>query len=528
MVFKKPYAFLIKNFKVFHLILSALMIYLSIKINLITDLFNRLADNISMSMDGLANKYISGILFFVLFLIIAIAFVIWFLMKNKQKPTKYYIFIMGYYILLIIFLIIYRSALISLEEVSMTNNALRAYSDISFLLPLGQYYFIVVAILRGIGFNIKQFNFSKDIKDLEISEEDSEEIEVNLSNNTYKYQRKGRKYLRELKYYFFENKYWILLIFGIVLVGLIIYFFVNHKFVNNNYSQRNIVNVGVYNVLVNKVFVTNKDLYGEIINKDKKYVIVDMKVKNNFYESIELDIKKFLLCIGGEYYYPITNKNSSFEDLGLPYDGKYLDTESEYNYILIYELNKKEKTNNMSLKAYKSLDYEKNKAIFANIKLNEIYLNKDLVQKNIKLNEDIIIDEELFLNSKVNIKDYSLINNYEYNYEMCYNDKCSEKTGVIVPDDVLNKKLIRIEYGLNVDNESSLFNFIKNDKKFFNTFAQLSYTYNGKNKVLKFNGLDNINIKNQIFMEVSKEIDLASSIELIINTRLNKYIYKLK
>ena len=119
------------------------------------------------------------------------------------------------------FLIVYNSAMTTLEEVSMTNQALRAYSDISLLLPLGQYYFIVIALLRGIGFNIKQFNFSKDIKDLEISEEDSEEIEVNLSSNVYKYKRFGRRRLRELRYYFFENKYWILLILGVfVLVVL--------------------------------------------------------------------------------------------------------------------------------------------------------------------------------------------------------------------------------------------------------------------------------------------------------------------
>ena len=164
MVFKKPYAFLIKYFKILHLILAGLMIYLSVRINLITNLFDRLADNISISLVGISSKYINVFMYLSILLIIGIAFIIWFLMKNKQKPTKYYLFIIGYYLVLLLFLIIYASALKSLEEVSMTNNALRAYKDISFLLPLGQYYFMVMAILRGIGFNIKQFNFSKDVK----------------------------------------------------------------------------------------------------------------------------------------------------------------------------------------------------------------------------------------------------------------------------------------------------------------------------------------------------------------------------
>ena len=48
------------------------------------------------------------------------------------------------------------------------------------------------------------------------------------------------------------------------------------------------------------------------------------------------------------------------------------------------------------------------------------------------------------------------------------------------------------------------------------------------NSNINFNAITNSNINNVIFMEVSKEIENSSSIELIINTRINKYLYKLK
>jgi len=528
MVFKKPYAFLIKYFKILHLILAGLMIYLSVRINLITNLFDRLADNISISLVGISSKYINVFMYLSILLIIGMAFIIWFLMKNKQKPTKYYLFIIGYYLVLLLFLIIYASALKSLEEVSMTNNALRAYKDISFLLPLVQYYFMVMAILRGIGFNIKQFNFSKDVKELEISAEDSEEIEVNLSSNTYKYQRKVRKYFRELKYYFFENKYWISLILGIVLGIGIICFFVNYKFVNNNYSQRSNVNVGQYNVLINNVYITDKDIYGKVVNKEKKYIIVDLRVRNIYYESIALDTKKFILNIDGKHYYPIFNKNSSFKDLGLPYNYEYLEIKKDYNYILIYELNKNINTNKMSLKVYKNLDYEKNKASFAKKKLKQKNIKNEFEEKNMDLKEEIIIDEKKYKSSKLNIKDYNILNKYEYNYDLCVEDVCSEKTGVIIPDDLLNKKLLKIDYDLKIDKESSLYNFIRTGKDFFDTFATLTYIYNGNKNSIQFNSKFNTNINNSVFLEVSNEIEDATDIELIINTRTNKYIYKLK
>lgn len=523
MVLKKPYAFLIKYFKVLHLILAGLMIYLSVKINLITNLFDKLSDNISIFLEGISAKYVNGFMYLVIILIIGIAFVIWFLMKKKQKPTNYYLCLIVYYFILLVFLIVYASALSSLEEVSMTNNALRAYKDISFLLPIGQYYFIVIAILRGIGFNIKQFNFSKDIKELEISEEDSEEIEINLSSNIYRFKRNIRKYIRELKYYFFENKYWILIVLGLIVISVLIYFFVNYKFVNSNYSQGNSVIAGQYNVFVNNVFITDKDLYGNLVSKNKKYVIIDLRLRNMYYQSLELDTKKFVLDIQGDYYYPTSSKNSSFKDLGNPYDYKYLESNKDYNYLLIYEINNNIKTNKMKLKIYKSLDYDKNRAKFINIKLKSQTLKNEQEISQIKVSEEITIND-----SKFNITSFDVINKYEYNYELCVEKTCAIKTGVIIPDDILNKKLLRIDYELDIQKESLLNKFIKSGKNFFDTFATLAYTYNGNKNSIKINSKFNDNVSNIIFLEVNKEIENASEIELIVNTRQNKYIYKLK
>ena len=528
MVLKKPYAFLIKHFKLLHIIIAGLMIYLSIKINLITNLFDKLASGLSVSLSGLSDKYINILMFLAIIFILFGAFIVWFLMKNKEKPTKFYIAVMLYYIVLFIFLIIYNGVLTTLEEVSMTNQALRAYSDISLLLPLGQYYFIVIALLRGIGFNIKQFNFSKDIKELEISEEDSEEIEVNLSSNTYKYKRFGRRRLRELKYYFFENKYWILLILGIVFLGGLIYFFVNYKFVNNNYGQGASVKANYYNFSVNNTYITEKDLYGNVISEGKKYVIVDISIRNIYYESIPFEIKNFRLFIGDDFYYSISYKNDLFKDLGLPYDGKYLDVDNSYNYILIYELEENMKTNNMKLKVYNNMNYETAEVNYVNIKLKPIKLKDKLEEKVYSLNQEILLNENNYGNTTFNIKNYELVNNYEYEYEICVNKNCSKKTGVIVPNNVLKNKLISIDYALNIDENSKLNNYVKNDLIFFNTFVTLSYNLNGKVKTQSFVGISNSNIKNKIFMEASKDLDKASEIKLIVNTRTDKYIYKLK
>lgn len=526
MIFKKPYAFLIKHFKLLHLILSGLMIYLSIKINFITNLFNKLARNINVSFVSLSDKYINSLMYLVVIFIIIISFLVCFLMYKKKKPTKYYISILVYYSLIIVFLLVYNSAMVMLENTAMTNQALRAYRDIAFLFPLGQYYFIVIAILRGIGFNIKQFNFSKDIKELEISEADSEEIELNLTSDFYKYKRLGRKKLRELKYYFFENKIWILIIFGIVLISGIIYFFVNYKFVDNNYRENTFVNANKYNFQVNRSLILEEDLYGIKVNQEKKYVIVDLSVKNIYYENIVLDLHKFRLLADGNYYNPIIDKNSDFQDIGLPYDNKLLDLETVYRYILIYELDSDISVNNLKLQVYDQIDYETNKVNFININLKPDRFDDEIKNDYVDFNKEINI--EFYGTTSLNVKNYQVVNNFEYMYEACVSSDCYEKTGVISPTDLLNSKLVVIDYSLSIDKDSNLYNFVKNDSDFFNTFVTLTYNLNGKQKNVKVNYLTNAHIKEKIFIEVPKEIEEAEGINLIINTRKVKYVYKFK
>lgn len=527
MVLKKPYAFLIKHFKLLHLILFGLMVYLSVKINLITNLFNRLATGTG-AFSGVSEQYIDAFMYLVIIIILFGLFVVWFLMKNKEKPTKFYLSSIVYYVILFVFLIVCASALRTLAEVSMTNQELRIYRDISFLLPLGQYYFIVIVLLRGIGFNIKQFNFSKDIKDLEISDKDSEEIEVNLSSNTYKYRRFGRKRLRELKYYFFENKFWICIILGIILVIGLIFFFVNYKFVNNNYSEGSSVSASYYRFSVNNTYVTENDLYGNVVQSGKKYVIVDISVRNNYYEVVNLDIKSFRLFIGNDFYYPISNKNSDFKDLGLPYDNKSLALDKDYNYILVYEISSEQSTNGMKLKVYNKMDYESAKVDYVNISLKPKKLNDKKLEQEVGLNENIKFENDKYLNSLLVVSYFDLVNKYEYNYDMCVGNDCSKKTGVIIPDDVLNNMLLEIDYSLSIDDDSSLNNFIKNDDTFFNTFVTLTYKYNGKEKVAKFVGISNKNVSDKIFMEVSKDIVNADEIKIFINTRSDKFSLKLR
>ena len=70
MILKKPYAFLIKHFKIIHLILSLLMIYIAYKIN---NILNFVKGYINNSVNpSLSTNYIGPILFISVLVVIGI------------------------------------------------------------------------------------------------------------------------------------------------------------------------------------------------------------------------------------------------------------------------------------------------------------------------------------------------------------------------------------------------------------------------------------------------------------------------
>ena len=106
MILKKPYAFLIKNFRLIHLILAVPMIYLAVKSTAIVNFFNDyVINNYSLTVFGdLSSIYVNSLMYLsVIFILISIL-AVYLLFKYKQKPTKQYIAIIVYYLILFVVL----------------------------------------------------------------------------------------------------------------------------------------------------------------------------------------------------------------------------------------------------------------------------------------------------------------------------------------------------------------------------------------------------------------------------------------
>ena len=94
MVFKKPYAFLIKHFKVVHLVLALLTIYILQASYHIYDFLNDYVKSkyTINSYTGFSSEYVPFMLFFAVILVVIILFLMVLLFQNKKKKSKEYQF----------------------------------------------------------------------------------------------------------------------------------------------------------------------------------------------------------------------------------------------------------------------------------------------------------------------------------------------------------------------------------------------------------------------------------------------------
>ena len=149
MVFKKPYAFLIKHFKAVHLILALLTIYiLQASYNIYAFLNDYVKNKYTInSYTGFSSEYVPFILFFAVTLVVIILFLMVLLFQNKKKKSKEYQFALIYYLFSIIILFVAKSILSTFETDLIAAETARIYRDFSLIYILFQIPFIIVFLI---------------------------------------------------------------------------------------------------------------------------------------------------------------------------------------------------------------------------------------------------------------------------------------------------------------------------------------------------------------------------------------------
>lgn len=516
MILKKPYAFLIKHFRLIHLLLLPPIIYLIYQSSKIVTFFNNYAKTGTYTyVNDLAGSYINPLMYLAIIFILLIVLVVTYLLFIKKKPIKLYIGFIAYYTILLIIFTVVHNILGGIEDELLEMTTIRAYRDFSLIFYVPQYFFLVYDFIRAFGFDIKSFNFSHDLKELEIEASDSEEVEIKLDINNYQTKRKLNRYIREMKYYAIENRFIITCIgvIALIIVGIIGYY--NYSMYHKTYKEMQIVNNNGFQYAINKSLITNLDYKGEKLSDNKYYLVISIDINNMLYSSNKLDKKDFTLEINEEYYYPVYDRGDYFLDYGIPYKGEKIKGSTKKTYVLVYELDKK-------------LLYQEYNMVIMNeflVKKNDLIATK----KYIRIKPDYAINNnkvtEVGLGKEVKFNDTNLdgsslkINKYEILSYYTY--KSDDASHIVVPDTQKygNGVLLVLSDELKINTKSNYYSSMIDKKTFYNNHAIIACENNGIVKYFNAVNITPNDVKDVSILQVNRLVNDSEHVKLIISIR---------
>lgn len=502
MILKNPYGYLIKYFKPIHLLLTGLYIYLLIKVNSLLNYYNSFINGTASKLD--ARGYITYFYLIAIVLSIIICLVIYVLMRYKKKPRFIYLLLIGIYIIVAVFISLVYGGLDVIYISVLEMKILRLYRDILRIMIVVQFITVIMMLFRGLGFDIKKFNFVSDLEGLDLNEKDMEEIEVSISSNG-NLLRKARRSIREFRYYFLENKAFIIISLVLVAFVLLSFVFLSREVVNKVYHENEVFSIDQFQGRVINTYITRNDLNGRTISSfDDTFVIVKLNLSGN---HTSFSSVKLMLQIGNQHYLHSSKYASSFNDLGIVYQNYVVDKAS--NYLFVYQIPSHLVSSDMYL------NYNDTKRVL----LKPTQLDTVSYSSEYSLNTKLDLSNSVLGGGYLNISSYLIDKSFTYPYHYQINGE--DKT-VDVSINSEDGFILFMDVSYDIPDEYSLYSFLSN-------FATLKYKVKDvEYSSSKFYNKTPNNVNNQIYLAVDNNIGNADKIWLEFVVRNCKYIYNLK
>ncbi len=538
MILKKPYAFLIKYFKLIHFIMLLLISFCAFRSILIIRFFNEYINN-NYQLDktyGLSSQYTPFLLYLSLIIIIAFTIVLIILLRHKKKPITLYIATLLYYFLFFCFLFYLSDVLDSFNFSLISSRLSRNIRDISIIFSIPQLFFIVYIFIRAVGFDFKKFDFGRDIE--EATREDSEEFELYINLDGNKAKTIFNRFKREMVYYFKENAFMLSVLGVIVFAGILIFIYSNiYRREDLKYKVNTEFVLDNLNMKVSHAEVTNYKADGTTFENDY-YVVTNLSLKNDTSDPIKVDYNLFKLKVGNKLILPDFNINKHYLDNCSTYIPETVASKTERNVCLIYPITKNMLNRKMTIRINHGVYLDKGKE-FA----KHIYINlgrtrlQELQTKEYKLGDEIILKDTLLNNTKIKINDYEITNKYIYAYsncDTCTSDNASDskykqifESISYIGRDATEKKLIVFHIDYTLDDKVINKNTFKYLSEFMNMFAYTEYKIGDNKNYSRTPGLSPRNVNNLGVLTIPNQIDDGSKVKLIFTIRNIKYVISL-
>ncbi len=529
MILRKPYAFLIKYFRLINLAIALLCAYLLSKsVNIMRFFQAYVTSNYSgNTYHGFYAKYISPITFLAIILILVGLLVIILLFINKKKPVKLYITAVIYYVLLFILFRVTKGIMISMEKTLLTAEVSRMYRDISIINLAPQSLLIIMIMLRAFGLNINKFNFEKDLKDLKAEEKDNEEVEVTFKSDTVKIKRNARRFVREFKYYVLENKFMVFVI-GVIVVIMIAS--IPYKKLPETkeaiYKQGSSFSVNNLNFTLEDSILTTLDYNGKTID-DNYYLVVRLRIKNDYGEDVKLDFNSFRLDLGKTTIYPIQDNDLYYIDYVYTSNSETIYNNTDRLYLLVFKINEKKIAKSYTVK-YRD-KFKSGKTSYVNIIVSPVVLNKVTREKEVNVGEKLSLISSNLRNSSIKLSNPIYVQSYMYDYEQCIDNNCNTyKDKIALNYNHLDNTILILESEYTIDEECAFYSTSKNISGFIDKFVSLRYIINEKEINKKGVNITPSRLKGKIALEVPKDMQNADQSFIVITIRNKEYTIRLK
>ena len=532
MILRKPYAFFIKHFKLIHIILAALVCYSIYRTKLLLDFFNEYSSTIiNVQGQDLVTPLLPTLYQIVPIFIIMVSALVLVIMLVKKKPYIFYIITIAIAIFSLVILQVSKGVLTDLTDTLLDSRTIMLVRDLIMVSFLGQLFSIVIIVIRATGFDVKKFDFKTDLKDLEISEEDREEVEVQIKIDTNKNIRGIRRRIRFLKYAYKENKLIFNFVFtfmGFALVALITFSIMNKEKI---ITQNVYFNGNNFSVNLVDSYLVNTDYNGNVINSDYYFLLLRLDIKNNTTKNNSLDIATTKILIDNYVYTPTIEYRDSFFDFGPIYQSENIGSEYERK-VLVYQI-PKELINKDIIFSFVDKNITDVEGNFASTKIKVQYNDLTGISsfKQTTIRNELSFEDSILPDYKINISAYDIQDKYKLTYNFCIKDECYKSYEYLKPEITTNydKTLLKIRGTLtketNISGIYDLYDFIEK-------FGTLSYVIDGEEKyqTVKFKEVVSKKVleENTYYIEVLDEVKDASSISFIFTIRDKNYKYILK
>lgn len=515
MILRKPYAFLIKNFKKINILILLLTIFVFSKTTKLIGFVRTYSQTGIYNELDLISNYIEFGFTISIIVILILSGILLYLLKYKDKPIKTYILILVDYISLLVMLGYTTSFFNDIYLNGFNRQQVLVIRDLLTIVSIPQYLIMLILFIRSIGLDLKSFGFNED-KFVLASEEDREEVEVNTQFNKDKYKRNIKKILRETKYFILENKVYLSIVLIITTLFSSFSIYNNIYLKNKIYNMNSSISSNYYTLNIKNSYITTRDYKGDTIDEASSFVILDVNIKNNLGSVRNMELNRFMLYVGDKYYVPDSSYNKYFKDMGEVYHEQDLLPGSSNNYFIVFKIDKPNANDNFLLKYQDVIDGGNLIRIKLKIKDISPFIEKDKKSLMEELNIPINLND----NTIIRIDNFSVNKSVNYNYVRCdkYNN-CPVYQNTVNASD--NKRILLMKFSSSNKSKSEIINFVK-------TYGKIRYKVGDKTYIEKINDAVDVSYYgNYLYYTLSSEVETSTSLELIFTVRSYQYIYKL-